>query len=298
MELDSRGKDIAAKETLKKGKFDQGGSFKDSIKDKEMTKKLNEEENLNRSEEYKLDAIAKAKEDYEANPKEVQNIAKYSRALWEMDNEEYDAIAMEMLIKAYAETHVYRFKVDVGTLKMRQWIRNIRMLNEAVKAHPDDADLKEQLAQAKKDRLNFELLEFEERAEHFPTDLLVRYEYGVRLYDLGRFDDAIVAFQTAQNSPKHRVDALHRLGRAFMAQNMIPEALDTLKRSIDEYDLAASGDKQSKKLHYWYARALEQNNNAAEAIDIYSKIIRWEIGYLDARTRLSNLRSQAPGGAA
>jgi tetratricopeptide (TPR) repeat protein len=298
MEMDSRAKDIAAKETLQKGNYEKGESFKESIKDKDMTKKLNEEENLNRSEEYKLDAIAKAKVDYDANPKEVQNIAKYSRALWEMDDEQYDAIAMEMLTKAYAETNVYRFKVDVGNFKMRQWNRNVRMLKEAFKSHPDDAGLKEQLAQALKDRLNFELLEFEERAEHFPTDLLVRYEYGVRLYELKRYDDAIVAFQTAQNSPKHRVDALHKLGRSFFAQNMIPEALDTFKKSIDEYDLAASGDKKSKEYHYYYALALEQNGNTAEAIDIYSKIVRWDISYRDARARLNNLRAQAAGGAA
>ena len=51
MDLQARAKDLSAMETLQKGKYDKGGDFKDSIKDKESTKKLAEEENLNRSEE-------------------------------------------------------------------------------------------------------------------------------------------------------------------------------------------------------------------------------------------------------
>jgi len=105
-----------------------------------------------------------------------------------------------------------------------------------------------------------------------------------------------VAFQEAQNNPKHRVDALHFLGRSFLIQGMKPEAVDTLKRSIDEYDLASTGDKKSKELHYWYARALQANGQTKEAVDIYSKIIRWDIGFLDARKRMDELRKELEGG--
>jgi tetratricopeptide (TPR) repeat protein len=294
MEMDARAKGLAAQDVLAKGNYDQGGGFQGSIKDKEMTKQLLEEENLNRSEEYRTKAVAIARADYEAKPKEVQTIAKYSRALQEMDDEASENIAIEMLTKAYAETQVYRFKADIGSIRIKQFSRNMRMLKDAIKANPDDAHLKEQLIQAAKDRLAFELVEFAERSDRFPTDMGVRYEYGKRLYESKKYDDAIVAFQQAQNSPKHRVDALHLLGLSFMAQQMIPEALDTLKKAIENYDLAATGDKLSKDLYYGYGRALEANGNIAEAIDIYSKIIRWEIGYRDARARLTALRSQIP----
>jgi tetratricopeptide (TPR) repeat protein len=294
MELDAQAKDISAMDTLEKGNYDKGGGFQGSIKDKDMTKQLLEEENLNRSEEYRTKAVALARADYEAKPKEVQTIAKYSRALQDMDEEVSENIAIEMLTKAYAETQVYRFKADIGSIRIKQFSRNMRMLKDAIKANPTDAHLKEQLVQTAKDRLAFELVEFEERSDRFPTDMAIRYEYGVRLYESQKYDDAIVAFQQAQNSPKHRVDALHKLGRSFMAQHMIPEALDTLKKAIDDYELAATGDRTAKELYYWYARALEENGNTAEAIDIYSKIIRWEIGYRDARARLTNLRGQIP----
>ncbi len=224
MDLDAQAKDIAAMDTLEKGRYDQGESFTGSIKNKDQTKQLLEEENLNRTQEYRTKMMLQAKADYEKNPKEVQVIAKYARSLIEMDDEQHEVIAIEMLTKAYAETQIYRFKVDVGNIRIKQLKRNIRILNEAFLADPKDPHLKEQLLHARKEKLAFELTEFAERAEHFPTDLQVRFDYGVRLWESGKYDDAIVAFQLAQNNPKHRVEALHLLGRSFMAQHMIPEA--------------------------------------------------------------------------
>ena len=292
MNLAAEAQAIAALEVLQKGKYDKGGDFKDSIKDKDSTKKLAEEENLNRSEEYRTKAVAQAKEDYEKNPTEVQVITKYAKALRDMDDEAHEAVAMDLLQKSFEETKVYRFKAAIGDIRMKQFRRKIEVLREKIKANPDDKAPVHELELLRKERLAYELKEFEERTEHMPTDMGIRFEYGLRLYETARYDDAIVALQQAQNNPKARVDALHLLGRSFMAQKMIPEAVDTLKKSLDEYDLAPSGDKKSKEIHYWYARALEENKNIAEAVDIYSKIIRWEIGYRDARARLNALRAQ------
>ena len=115
-------------------------------------------------------------------------------------------------------------------------------------------------------------------------------------WETKNYDQAIVALQEGQNNPKHRVDALHLLGRAFLIQHMTPEAVETLKRSIDEYDLAATGDKKAKELYYYYALALEQNGNAEEAIVMFSKIVQWEMGYKDARKHLIELRAKLGGG--
>jgi hypothetical protein len=79
---------------------------------------------------------------------------------------------------------------------------------------------------------------------------------------------------------------------------MVPEALDTFKKSIDEYDLASTGDKKAKILYYWYGRALEENGDPGKAIEEYSRIVRWDIGFLDARKRLDNLRRGNAGNAA
>jgi len=59
----------------------------------------------------------------------------------------------------------------------------------------DKVTPKSELFQANKERLNFEIEEWKERAEHMPTDLTVKYELGRRLWDAKQYDDAIVALQ-------------------------------------------------------------------------------------------------------
>jgi tetratricopeptide (TPR) repeat protein len=291
-DLDAKVKEYAAQATMVRGNYDKNESFTGSIKDKDETKKLLQEENLAKSDDYRKRAVEEARLEYEKNPTEMQVISKYAKSLMEMDDEVHENIAIDMLRKAYETTKVYRFKVTMGDIRIKQFTRNARMLRDAVKQDPSDEDLRKQYEQLQKDRLAFELAEFKERSEHFPTDLIIRYEYGRRLYDSGHYDEAIGALQEAQNNPKFRVESLHLLGRAFMAQKMLPEALDTLKQSIDDYDLAMTGDNKSKGLHYWYGRALEESGKLQPAIDIYSQVVRWDFGYLDTKKRLTDLRAR------
>jgi tetratricopeptide (TPR) repeat protein len=291
-DLDALVKQYAAQATMVRGNYDKNADFKDSIKDKDQTKKLLEEENIVKSEDYRKKALDSAQADYERNPAEMQFVEKYSKALMAMDDEAYENKAIEILRKAYETTKVYRYKVTIGDIRMKQFKRNAGLLREAVKQDPSDEELRKQYEQLLQDRLAFEVEEFKERAEHFPTDLTVRYEYGRRLYDAGHYDEAIGALQEAQNNPKFRVEALHLLGRSFMSQKMLPEALDTLKQSIDDYDMAMSGDPKSKGLHYWYGRALEESGKLQAAIDIYSQVVRWDFGYMDTKKRLTDLRAR------
>ncbi len=297
MGLIAKAKDLSARETLKKGNYEGAGSFRDSIKDQESTKKLNEEENLGKSEEYLLRALEAAKADYEKNPMELQVIAKYSKALADMEREEYENQAIDVLAKGFAQTHIYRLKMGQGDIRIRQFRRNLRLLADSLKSNSGDKELLHQYEELNKERLAYELAEFQERSEHMPTDMVIKYQLGVRYWETKNYDQAIVALQEGQNNPKHRVDALHLLGRAFLIQSMTPEAVETLKRSIDEYDLAATGDRKAKELYYYYALALEQNGNAEEAIVMFSKIVQWEMGYKDARKHLIELRAKLGGGA-
>jgi tetratricopeptide (TPR) repeat protein len=167
------------------------------------------------------------------------------------------------------------------------------MLKDAVEQDSEDEEMVKHYAQVKKERLNFELQEYEERAEHMPTDLDVKFDLGMRYWHAKKYDDAIVSLQEAQNNPKRRVEAMLYLGRSFLHQGMKPEAVDTLKRAIESYDLAQTGDRKSQDLHYWYARALQENAQRDEAILIYSRVYQWDAKFLDVRKRLVELRDQA-----
>jgi len=293
MELIARVKDLAARQTIKQGQYETADSFKDSIRDVEGTKKLLQEENLNKSEDYRLKSVHQAALDYEKNPIEHQIIAKYANALRAMDDEEHETKAIEVYRKAFETTKTYRYKFEMGEVRIKQFNRNLRMLTDAFKRDPTDKALAGQIQQITKDKLAFELEEYKERVDNAPTELTFLYEYGRRLYVAHRYDEAIRCFQVAQNNPRHRAEALHLLGRCFMEQGMKPEAVEVLKRAIDEYELADAGDQKGKEFHYWLARAYEETGRPAEAIAVYSRITQWDISFRDTRKRLEVLRKGA-----
>jgi tetratricopeptide (TPR) repeat protein len=110
-----------------------------------------------------------------------------------------------------------------------------------------------------------------------------------RLFSLGRLDEAIPVFQHVRNDPKYRVDATSFLGRAFLENKFVEEAVETLKVSIEEYQLR--GDEKSKEMYYWYARALEEKPDIPAAVKAYSQVAQWDFNYRDVQARIRNLRS-------
>lgn len=295
LELQSQAKELAAKETLVKGNFENNTSFKDSLKSKEKTKELLQEDQLQKTIEFRTKLAENARKDYELNPREHQLITKYAKTLMDLEDDQHDEIAIQVLQKAYDENKTYRYKQMIGEIKMRAMKRNVRMLAEAAKADPNDATLKKQLADLRKEQITLELAEYQELTANYPTDISYQYEYGKRLFAAHQFDEAIGVLQVAQNNPRHRPEALHYLGHCFRHKNMIPEAIDTFRRSLEAYEMAESGDMNSKKYNYWLARTLEDAAGAdetQEAIQLYSKITQWDYNFADVRARLEALRKK------
>ena len=212
-ELTARVKELGTRETLKKGKYESVPDFKESLRDQEMTKDLLQKENLTKTEDYKLKVIRESQEAWQQNPTDPQLLTKYIKALVDAESEESEKTAIDVLEKAYAQTKIYRYKVTMGDVRIKQLRRQHRAMVEKVRANPDDQELARELAEFEQDRLKFELGEYEERMKNYPSDLQVLFEYGYRLFRSQRFEEAIGVLQQAQNSPRCRTDALHLLGR-------------------------------------------------------------------------------------
>ncbi len=295
VELDQRIKDLGTRETLKRGGYENVPDFKESLANKENTKELLQRESLNKTEEFRIKMVEDAREAWEQNPLDAQNIAKLVKALLDVESDDCDKQAIDVLQEAYKATRTYRYKMLIGDVHIRKYRRDLRILAEAVKTHPEDKELHQQLLELEAEKLNFELNEYAERTQNFPSDANIAYEYGLRLYRGHHPEAAIAALQQAQASPKHRADALQLLGRAFLDQGMHLEASETLQRAIESYELASTGDNRSKEMHYWLARAYEITNQGPEAEKVYSRITQWDFNYRDARQRLGELRKQRTG---
>lgn len=187
-----------------------------------------------------------------------------------------------ILREAHADVQISRLQRARGSYAKR------------VQADPHDLDAKDKLAQLTSKLQEYELREFRRRAEHRPEDHALRLQYGIRLMNAGRADDAIAEFQQSRNATTTSVklQALYQLGLCFEAKNLpklaernYHEALKLIERDGEVGMLNA--------LHYRLGRAAEAHGDHRAAEEHYNEVAANDYTYEDVAERLQNLNRPA-----
>jgi tetratricopeptide (TPR) repeat protein len=289
MDLGTERKNLAAEQTMWEGKYGQGGSFRDSVRDKAKQEELMRQDQDVRTVDMMAQVIAAAEREYNADPNEPGKAMKLVDALVKTEDSEYENRAIEILQQWFDKTRQFRFRLNIGKIRIQQMTRMSRSLKAEVQANPGDAGAKEAYEQFEKERLTEELNEFQLWAENYPTETGYRYHAATRLFQLHRYDEAIPLLQQVRMDPKYKYDAGIALGRAFFEAGYIDEASDTLHGIIEEYQV--KGDPKSLSMNYWYGRALEQKGDNQAALKAYSQTAQMNFNYLDVQARIKKIRS-------
>ncbi len=290
MDLSSELKNLGAMQTMDQGNYLSGASFRDSMRDKGKQQDLMESDKDIRSVDGMKRAIELAERELAENPNEPGKVMKLVDALIKTEDSEYESKALEKLESVYKSTGQFRFRARIGEVNVKQMIRMERGMRDALKATPTDEQLKKDLHDFHRDRVQLELSEYQLLAENYPTETKYKYEVAARLFALGRYDESIPSLQTARQDPKFRADATVLLGRAFFEATFLDEALDTLDQIISDY--AGKGDDKSKEMYYWRGRILESKEVFDVAIKSYSQVAQWDFGYRDVQSRIKVLRAR------
>jgi tetratricopeptide (TPR) repeat protein len=296
MDLQTELKNLGAQHTMSQGKYGTAKTFRDSIRDMDAQRKLMEADMDVRSEDILTRQIVEAKAEFDADPEVPGKIMKYVDALVRSEVAANEATAVEVLSNTFERTKQFRFRLAVGKIKLMQLARQERALREKLKQNPSDDAVKEEYREFMVNKNEEELKEYTLWAENYPTDLTYKYEMAKRLFTLQRFSEAIPVLQTARQDPKVRAEATIFLSRSFLEASFVDEAVETMRALIEDYPV--KGDVKSKEMYYWYARALEQQNDTGSAIKAYSQLAQWDFNYRDVQTRIKRLRSGGNGGAA
>jgi len=289
MELTGELKDLSAEETMWRGNYQQG-AFKDSMRNRKQQEELLEDERDYKSASILERKISDAEADYAANQNEPGKLTKLVEALLATEQPEHENRAIELLQEAYDRTKQYRYRKNMGQINMKIWNRMERSRREEAKANPTDEKVQEEYRQFLNDKLEFELKELREWTENYPTDLSFKFHAAQRLFQLGRYDEAIPEFQQAANDPKFRADSSIWLGRSFYEAGFYDESAQILESSINEY--VGRNDDKSKQLFYWRGRALEEMGEIEAALKHYSQVAQWQFGYEDVQQRIKKLREE------
>ncbi|UCF43745.1 MAG: tetratricopeptide repeat protein [Planctomycetota bacterium] len=287
-ELADEFKELSAELTVARGRYDQEGDFRQSIKDREVQEKLQAQQSVVKTEDYRLSAAEEARKAMAREPNVPQNIFNLAEALSDLRNEEAENEAVELLEDTYEAKNDFSFKEEAGKLRIRQLKRMIKESRAAAEANPEDEQAKSLLSELSARLNSTELEHYRLCVENYPTDLRAKYEYGVRLLRDGRYDEAIPLFQEAQRDPRRKISSMDKTGLSFFMKGWYADAIDVFTRAIDSYEIKDDG--VAKELRYNLARAYEVQGDGEKALELYRKIAQLDFAYKDVHQRIDKLR--------
>jgi tetratricopeptide (TPR) repeat protein len=292
-ELADEFKNLTAELTMSRGRYDQEGDFRQSIKDREVQERLQSQKAVVKTEDYRQTAIDDARKEYALDPNLPKNIFNLADALSELQNDKGEKEAIELLEKAYKTKNDFSYKQRAGQISMKRLRRKVRKAKAIAEARPGDDDAKMRLSQWNAKLNSVELEHYRLCVENYPTDLQAKYEYGNRLVRNKKFDDAIPLFQEAQKDPRHKIASMDKIGLCFFYKGWYADAIDIFTQAIDAYEIKDDG--VAKELRYNLARSYEQKGETDKALEIYRKIAQLDFGYRDVRQRVDKIRGQGTG---
>lgn len=272
-------KDLSTKLTILKGKYEKGASYRESIADSESQQERHDRDRSMQSAERVDELITAAELKYEQDPQHPGHLTALVELLCRRELETEELKAIGLLVNHYKQTEDYRWKQQADDIRMKQLGRQTR---QAAKAGHNDG-----LREAQVSQLRFELRVFKDRVERYPTDTRVKFEYALRCFRAGRFDDAIPLLQAARVDPKNRAACGLYLGRCFFRKGYHAQAISALQETCDAYDNV--DDDLGKSLYYWLARCQQESDHKDDAKKTYGKILQLDYNYRDVRARLDGL---------
>ena len=287
-------KNLSAELTMASGKYDMEGDFRQSIKDIEAQAKLYSQERVVKTESYRVSAVRDAEKEYMQNPNLPKNIYNLAETLSELQTDEAENKAIQLLENAGKTKNDFSYKQRAGLLKIKQFKRKIKDAKAAVNSNPDDTQAKKALAEFAAQLQNYELHHYKLCVENYPTDLQLKYEYGIRLLRNKNYNEAIPLFQEAQKDPRRKIAAMDKIGYCFFMKGWFTDAIDVFTQAIDSYEI--TDDNTGKELRYNLARAMEENGDTEKALEIYRKLAQIDFSYKDVSQRVDKLRETKKSG--
>lgn len=282
-------KDLSARRTMNEGGYsaleDGSGSYRDILRDKNESIKLEQEKREVKSDDVAQNLI----NEYEARlVREPKNL-RLLRALGDLyaQKEQYDRAVeyYELLVSGNLGSDPSLEKTITET--------QLKKFDQAIaKLDAQAPDYAEQVAKIQAQRQEFKLAECRKRSDKYPSDLQIRFELGQVCLESGKIGEAIQEFQKAQANPHRKIQSMYYLGVCFSRRGMYDLAARTFQNAINEKQVF---DEEKKELVYSLGCAYEKLNKPEEAIEQFKKIYEADIGYKDVGAKVDAYYEAHPG---
>lgn len=280
-------KDLAASDTIAKGKYadtitgDQAsptGSFLETEGEEEKPRKAAEKPapaKSNPKEERGAKDIASLLKKIEAHPTVANNylhLASLYRRNGQLDK------AREILQQGLGPTgQNFDMGMELVDLDIEPFRQNLEITDSKLQRHPDDVELAKLRPRLFKEINARELDYFRRKADRYPTEMVHRFEMGVRLLHIGQVDEAIKELQVVRNDPRHKPHALYYLGFCFKNRNNWRLAQRNFEESLQ--NLGAGENDVRKELLFQIATGCAEAGDLPRAVDLGCELANLDYTY-------------------
>lgn len=280
------GKDASARASMQKGGWTEADSYRDLIKDKVVALSLEQHNRMPLCGDLLEQRISELFKEHEAEPENI-DLAKRLGALHDQKDDLEGAIAWYRYAVSLTNKSDRGLVKKISDLQIRQLDRQIREnecdLAQTAPEHPDFAARSEQLAQARRQRVEILIEDARKRIDRNPTDLRLRFELGEHLTNAGQYREALFELQRARQNPNARLKAVNLLGHCYRELGMLDLAASELEGGASE-QLAM--DQTKKEILYNLGLVYERMGNHAQSIAVMKQIYENDCRYRDVAQRV------------
>jgi tetratricopeptide (TPR) repeat protein len=153
------------------------------------------------------------------------------------------------------------------------------LTEERQRAAPQDEDVRQIRLRLMKEVNNRELELYRRKADRFPTEMVHRFELGVRLLRAGQVDEAIRELQAARSDPRQHWRSLMYLAYCFKTRNNWRLA----KRNFEEclQNLPAHEQATRKEVLFQLAQGSAEAGDLSAAIELAHELANLDFAYKD-----------------
>ena len=302
-EAQHKGKDLAANETIARGRYDQGAAQNrdEETPAEETGFRSDERTDIAHSDRAAREAapfLAKIADSSTDPLHYLQLSAVYTRA------GRYDE-ARDVLTNGLAATgQHFQIRIELMELELEPFRRNLALTEQKLEALPGpndpaaDATTTEQELDLRRIRVRLlkeinarELELYRMRADRYPNDMMNRVELGLRLLRAGQVDEAITTLQQARKDPRHLWRALIYLGFGFKTRDNWKLARRNFEEALDH--IPPGEENQRKEVLFQLANGHAENGDFSTAIEVGSELANLDFSYREIGRLIDTWQEQA-----
>lgn len=276
-------KDASARASMQKQKWDENADMRSLMKNTAEFEELEKSSRTGLTREQLEERRNKVIEKYNLDPNHLATVKDLAN-LYEQLEDWHNAHSFYSWAHSLSNGDV-ALATKAAAMNDRALEFDMKNLEVAAAADPENAELKAALDARKSDRLIEQVQEAQKRVDQNPTDPQLRFELGTALYKAGEYSASIPHLQQATRNPHIRTKVLLTLARAFRAKGMFDLAVKQLSDALA--DLIAM-DSTKKEVLYEKGLIHAEISDSAAALECFKQIYEVDYGYRDVAQRVES----------